>query len=286
MHTSAPRSWISSLVAALLLVCLLLLPWPAAASAAPITTAPSLPIGAWEIIANGYSGTLNIIAISSAGSVQGSAFGKPLKGWWDGVAQRLTFELGAAPTPAVQFYTGYLTVTTDGLSTKFRFSGFFEALGDGGGSAPRSTFGWTASTSTSAAVGMVEAPAVSSANTVLLQGDWTMYGPVCCAKLHLQSLDGAGNVTGVLIENASANKIQGFWDPGQKKLTVIRFSDLLDPTKLEVYTGYLIGAGTSLSLAGTVEILDDTAQHAVQGWYAVQLKCEVGFVCGPSGGLP
>src|SRR5437879_6331778 len=110
MQTSPTQVRFPSIAAALVLVAVLLFPWPTAVSASSIASASSLPTDAWAIVANGYSGLLTISAVSSSGSVQGSAFGKPLKGWWDGFSQRITFELGAAPSSAVQFYTGYLTV--------------------------------------------------------------------------------------------------------------------------------------------------------------------------------
>jgi hypothetical protein len=100
-------------------------------------------MGAWGIVANGFTGTLQIDSVDFQGNLAGSVFGQPLTGFWDEPSQTITF-LRVPPEASgnasvIQVYRGCLFQQE--VST---LSGTFLAFAGTGGTASRNEFGWFA----------------------------------------------------------------------------------------------------------------------------------------------
>jgi len=106
----------------------------------------ALPIGTWSIDANGHEGQLEITGVDFNGKLSGNAFGDSIEGFWNDTAQKITFLRMPVPDQpnTTQIYTGYLFKNRPSLYTKYTLTGYFEAFQGGGGSPPRSLFGWLA----------------------------------------------------------------------------------------------------------------------------------------------
>jgi hypothetical protein len=231
-------------------------------------TAASLPVGDWsDFYANGNPGTLHITSIDAHGNLTGSAFGKPMQGFWDGFAGKITFEVGKASAD-LQVYTGFLHKTANG--TTFQLDGSFEAFSGSGGTAQRNVFDWFARYDdvVLASLGTVQSSVTNA--SLVVPSTWTINVNDFTGKLVIATLDAQGNVSGTLFNST----IQGFWDAHQKKLTFIRFGSFSDATQLQIYSGYFsTAAGSDGVLAGQFEAFAGTgavAQRSTFGWYATR----------------
>ena len=114
----------------------------------PIVTPQGQPLN-WNVNANSFGGTLVINQIdANDSSLQGVIFGDSIRGFWDEVAQKITFIRIPNNNDAAQsqIYTAYLFQNQNGpLDTIFTLAGYFEALSaPAGGTAQRNLFGWFA----------------------------------------------------------------------------------------------------------------------------------------------
>jgi hypothetical protein len=110
---------------------------------ATLPTPFDLPVGDWNVDANGTKGILHIGAVVN-GTLQGSTiFGNPIVGLYDSTAARISFIRLLGVGISQQVYTGYLFREP---STPFVFSfsltGEFQAYSNI--PAERSVFGWYA----------------------------------------------------------------------------------------------------------------------------------------------
>jgi len=234
----------------------------------PPVSAASLPVGDWTlIIANGFTGTFHISSIDAHGNLTGTVFGKPMQGFWDGYAGKITFETGKASAD-LQVYTGFLQKTDNG--TMFHLDGSFEAFSGSGGSAERNVFNWFARYDKVdlSQLGTVQSSVTNAALPV--PSTWTVNANGATGNLVIASKDAQGNVSGTLFNST----IQGFWDSHQKKITFIRFGSFSDATQLQVYSGYFSSAaGNDGVLTGFFEAFAGTgaaAERSTFGWYAVK----------------
>jgi hypothetical protein len=252
------------------LACLLVLGLSPTSAAADTT--PSLPAGDWWLLANGYEGTLHISSVDTYGNLSGTVFGKPISGFWDGFAGKISFEISDPPSLDLQVYTGFLD-EHDSMEWHYRgMHGYFQAFSGTGAKATRSVYPWRASLATTAPPQTVESS--NYRDGLLGNTDWTVYANGVTGKLVLNGIDPQGNFSGMLFGDA----VQGFWNGHQKRITFIRFGSLSDTSKLQVYTGYLLADGCWFAVcglgdkfAGSFEAFSGSggsAQRSVFGWYA------------------
>jgi hypothetical protein len=102
----------------------------------------SLPTGSWSIDANGFQGTLSIDSVDDNGNVKGSAYGNPIQGFWDEIAQKLSFTrtINPADPSTLQIFTGYMFQS----GGSFTVAGSFQAFSGAGAVPTRSVLGWYA----------------------------------------------------------------------------------------------------------------------------------------------
>ncbi len=109
----------------------------------------------------------------------------------------------------------------------------------------------------------------------LLTGTWNMNGNGYQGQLIVTSVDAQGNLNGTVYNNP----IQGFWDESSQKITFMRIITASDPSRLQIYTGYLFktpprpraGQNFTYTLSGFFEAFAGTgasAQRNLFGWYA------------------
>jgi hypothetical protein len=112
--------------------------------------APSLPLGTWEVNASGDRGPLQIASVSRQGELWGLLFGKAIVGFWNELAQQITFVriMDPAEPSTTQHFTGYLFRNSGGLhgvgNATYTLAGSFTALAGTGATATRATYGWYA----------------------------------------------------------------------------------------------------------------------------------------------
>ena len=104
--------------------------------------------GNWEVIANGFRGTLNI-SVDPQGNVTGTIFGDSIEGFFDQVSNKIIFVRTFGDDPLdIQVYTGYLWTTgatfCTGGDIRNQMAGSFEAFASSGATPGRNVFGWTA----------------------------------------------------------------------------------------------------------------------------------------------
>ena len=114
----------------------------------------SLPTGAWNINANGFTGTLHVAGVDGNGNVTGNVHfineaANDLSGvaLWDEAAKKLTFirKINPADASTFQIYTGYFYATNHTVPAgPASLSGSFEAFRGTGGTSSRGLFGWSA----------------------------------------------------------------------------------------------------------------------------------------------
>jgi hypothetical protein len=73
-------------------------------------SAPSLPLGTWEVNASGDRGPLQLASVSRQGELRGTLFGNEIVGFWDELAEKVMFVriMNPAVPSTVQLFTGYL----------------------------------------------------------------------------------------------------------------------------------------------------------------------------------
>ncbi len=114
---------------------------------------PSLPLGCWNLNANGSHGLLCLPSLATDGSFVGSmvfeGYSNVITGLWSGGAQQISFlRLGVPGNPlSYQSYTGFLfPADAANPSGSQMLAGSFSVFGPAGGSMQsRNFFGWTAS---------------------------------------------------------------------------------------------------------------------------------------------
>lgn len=104
----------------------------------------ALPTGSWNLVANGFDGTLQIDSIGPGGELGGSVFGQAITGFWDEGSQVITFMRvppeASGNASVIQVYRGAF-FQQGSIGT---LSGLFLAFAGTGGTAARSEFGWFA----------------------------------------------------------------------------------------------------------------------------------------------
>lgn len=120
-----------------------------------------LPTGQWSAIVNGEQLQLVIDGVNAnTGELQGSIGGSLLRGFWDEVAQEVTFAAITGPLPAVynnvaqdvtgkfRVFSGYLMQTPTnpqpGMDLTWTLAGTYAAGPEVGGTSRRACFGWYA----------------------------------------------------------------------------------------------------------------------------------------------
>jgi hypothetical protein len=122
-------------------------------SGVPAQPQPPLPLGCWNLNANGSQGTLCIPSLQNDGSFVGSmvfgGYSNVITGLWSSGAQQISFlRLGIVTNPfSYQSYTGFLfPADASNPSGPQMLAGSFSVFGPPGGSMQsRNFFGWTAS---------------------------------------------------------------------------------------------------------------------------------------------
>jgi hypothetical protein len=110
----------------------------------------SLPLGTWEMNAGGDRGPLQLVSVSGQGELRGTLFGKAIIGFWNDLAQQITFVRILDPTEpsTTQLFTGYLFRNSGGLRgvghATYTLAGSFTALAGTGATAARAASGWYA----------------------------------------------------------------------------------------------------------------------------------------------
>src|ERR1700730_18402061 len=66
-------------------------------------------------------------------------------------------------------------------------------------------------------------------------GPWHLFANGVAEQLTLMD-DGSGKLSGTIDEN---QQVLGFWDASAHKVTFLRITDPMDPSNVQVYTGYL-----------------------------------------------
>jgi hypothetical protein len=120
-----------------------------------------LPIGQWNAVVNGDQMQLVIDGVNvSTGELQGNIGGSLLRGFWDEVAQALSFAAITGPIPAVNVniaqdvtgkfrqFSGYLMQTPTspqpGMDLTWTLAGTYAAGPEVGGTSRRTCYGWYA----------------------------------------------------------------------------------------------------------------------------------------------
>lgn len=106
------------------------------------------PVGTWEVIGNGFAGTL-VINVDPQGNVTGTIYGDPIEGFFDEPSHKIIFvrRIGGDPS-IIQVWTGYLW--SEGATfcafgdIRRQIAGSFEAFASTGATPARNVFGWTA----------------------------------------------------------------------------------------------------------------------------------------------
>jgi len=113
------------------------------ALAAPFAQALSLPVGDWQVNANGFQGILHI-TLNGGDIVPGSTiFGNPIVGFYDATSARINFIMFTGNPKAPQIYNGYLFRSIANPSL-WELTGEFSAYKGSGGVAQRIDYGWVA----------------------------------------------------------------------------------------------------------------------------------------------
>jgi hypothetical protein len=126
------------------LICILALSF--GALAAPFAQAAlDLPVGIWQVNANGFHGQLIISGISIPGDILigSSIFGNPIVGFYDKTSARINFIRLTGNARAPQIYNGYLFRDIPNPSL-WELTGEFSAYRGSGGVAQRIDYGWVA----------------------------------------------------------------------------------------------------------------------------------------------
>ena len=78
--------------------------------------------------------------------VNGTIYGQAIFGFWDSVANKITFVRKTNPDDPTTFqvYTGYLFQTPPGDGLTYTLAGTFEAFGGTGATARATVYGWYA----------------------------------------------------------------------------------------------------------------------------------------------
>ena len=113
------------------------------ALAAPFAQALSLPVGDWQVNANGFQGILHI-TLSGGDILPGSSiFGNSIVGFYDATSARINFIRLTGNPRAPQIYNGYLFRSIANPSL-WELTGEFSAYKGSGGVAQRIDYGWVA----------------------------------------------------------------------------------------------------------------------------------------------
>ena len=116
----------------------------------------ALPLGDWQINANGFAGILRIASVDAQGNVHGTLTfqNQPPNqldnvAFWDDTSKELTFIRVSNPAnpSTLQIFTGYwFPESHTQPNGPSELTGSFEAFNGGGGSASRFLYGWLLST--------------------------------------------------------------------------------------------------------------------------------------------
>jgi hypothetical protein len=114
--------------------------------AAPFAQALELPVGNWQVNANGVHGLLHITGVNILGDILpgSSIFGNSIEGFYDRTSARINFIRLNIPNPkGPQIYNGYLFRDIPNPSL-WELTGEFSAYKGSGGVAKRIDYGWVA----------------------------------------------------------------------------------------------------------------------------------------------
>lgn len=108
-------------------------------------------------------------------------------------------------------------------------------------------------------------------------GGWDLDANGFRLGLSIDSVDGAGNVSGTIREGSRIDQVRGFWDEDAQKIAFQRIIDPANPSSVQTYTGFLwrdsppTSTDTTMALAGCFEAFSaggGAARRSVFGWYA------------------
>lgn len=111
------------------------------------TNFPSPTIGSWSIVLSGKEMSL-VLKSDDAGNLSGSLDDRPVIGFWDADAHKISFVSMQDPTrlETTQVFTGYLSSAVQGIDLiHYTLMGTYQAFSGDGITAKNNTFGWTAS---------------------------------------------------------------------------------------------------------------------------------------------
>jgi hypothetical protein len=110
----------------------------------------ALPLGPWQLNANGKLGQLTLTVVTTQGQLRGTIDGEAVWGVWDEAAQQITFTRlrNPADPSTVQLFTGYLLKHAGGPqgvgTVTYTLAGSFTAVAEPGATAHRTAYGWYA----------------------------------------------------------------------------------------------------------------------------------------------
>jgi hypothetical protein len=110
-------------------------------------------------------------------------------------------------------------------------------------------------------------------------GEWQLNANASTGTLVITSVNAAGGVSGT----AFGNTIEGFWDSDANELMFLRISSSTNPSRNQVYTGYMFqnpvnpdaGENFTITLTGYFEAFagsGGTAPRHRFGWFAQQTR--------------
>ncbi len=105
----------------------------------------------------------------------------------------------------------------------------------------------------------------------LVAGKWDINGNGAEGTLVIQGVDGQGRLQGTVF----GQKLVGWWDEEDKRITFLRVSDPANPASFQTFSGYHWdeekGFGRIHYLAGSFETYaggGGSAKRPTYGWYA------------------
>jgi len=103
-----------------------------------------LPLGDWDICANGYVGTLTITSVAQGKLTGTFREDLPITGFWDPAGNRITFlrVTQADDQSTTQIFTGFLF--KDPGDGRWTLAGSFEGFAGTGATNKRPVYGWYA----------------------------------------------------------------------------------------------------------------------------------------------
>ena len=234
-----------------------------------------LQTGDWEIDGNGSRGVLAIQAIDAQGRLNATVYGQRVVGWWDEQRRRITFLRLINPNDPTSFqsFRGYgwdEDPNTTGGKPHY-LAGSFETYAGAGGTAARPSYGWFAFPGSPFFLPL--APE-GNKDMPLQTGDWEIDANGSRGVLAIQAIDAQGRLNATVY----GERVVGWWDEQDRRITFLRLINPNDPTSFQSFSGYgweehpNMPGGTHHYLAGSFETYAGAGGIAARpsyGWFAV-----------------